>query len=145
MVMTGRNSQQSLDSRRVTMSEGAVPAENRVRIATIDVRDCPWIRFMPMISILDAIWNGLATRRRLNQEIVDTHPVGRLCWTPRAAGVLEVPDQFLLLGIHRDRRLLPPLGRPHAPRDVAKLRVPVHVLTAFARLDVALQAVPKPV
>ena len=78
---------------------------------------------------------------RLDHEVVDAHPLGRLRRAPRAAGVLEVADQFLLLRIHRDRRLLPPLRRAHAPRDVAKLRVPIHVLTAFARLDVALQAV----
>ena len=32
-----------------------------------------------------------------------------------------------------------------APRDVPKLRVPVDVLAAFARLHVALQAVAQPV
>ena len=54
---------------------------------------------------------------------------------------LKGPDQFLLLGVHRDRRLPPALGGPHLPRDVAKLRVPIRMLPAFARLDVALQAV----
>ena len=93
------------------------------------------------VQIVDAVRNGLAARRRLDQEVVDAHPLGRLRRAPRAAGVLEVPDQFLLLRVHRDRRLLLPLRRAHAPRDVAKLRVPIDVLAAFARLDVALQAV----
>ena len=55
--------------------------------------------------------------------------------------ILEVADQFLLLGVDRDRRLLLPLRRAHASRDIAKLRIPVGMLPAFARLDVALQAV----
>ena len=93
------------------------------------------------VQIVDAVRNGLAARRGLDQEVMDAHPLGRLRRAPRTADVLEVPHQFLFLGIHRDRRLLPSLRVTHAPRDVAKLRIPIHVLTAFTRLDVALQAI----
>ena len=93
------------------------------------------------VQIVDAVRNGLAARRARDQEVVDAHAVGRSRRTPRAAGILEVPDELLLLRIHRDRRLLRPLRRAHLARDVPKLRVPIDVLTPFARLDVALQAV----
>ena len=69
------------------------------------------------------------------------HALGRLGRAPGPAAVLEGPDQFLLLGVDRDRRLAPSLGGAHLLRDVPKLRVAVGVLAAFARLDVALQAV----
>src|SRR5438093_6670422 len=93
------------------------------------------------VQIVDAVRNGLAARRGLDQEVMDAHPLGRLRGAPRTAGILEVPHQFLLLGIHRDRRLLPPLRVTHAPRNVAKLRIPIYMLTAFTRLDVALPAI----
>ncbi len=72
---------------------------------------------------------------------MDPHPLRRLRRTPRAARILEVPDQFLLFRVDRNRGLLLPLGRPHAPRNIPKLRVSVDVLAAFACLRVALQAV----
>jgi len=60
---------------------------------------------------------------------------------PRVPAVLKVPDEFLLLGVHREhggarrqialRRLV----------DVGELGVTVGVVVAFARLAVALQAV----
>ena len=72
---------------------------------------------------------------------MDPHPLRRLRRAPRAAGVLEVPDEFFLFRIDRDRRLLRPLRRAHPAGDVAKLGVPIGVLTTFAGLDVALQAI----
>src|SRR3989442_15568816 len=50
------------------------------------------------VEIVDAIRNGLAARRRLDQEVMDSHPLGQLRRAPRPADVLEVSDQFLLLG-----------------------------------------------
>src|SRR6266446_4816717 len=72
------------------------------------------------------------------------HALRRFRRTPRAARILEVPDQFLLLRVDRNRGLPLPLGRPYAPRDIPKLRVAVDVLAAFTRLRVALQAVAQP-
>jgi hypothetical protein len=54
---------------------------------------------------------------------------------------LKGPRQFLLLGVDRDRRLLPALDGPDLTRDGAKLRIPIGVWPTFASLDVALQAV----
>ena len=72
---------------------------------------------------------------------MDAYALRRLRGAPRAARILEVPDQLFLLRVHGDRRLLLPLGRPDTPRDIPKLRVAVDVLAAFARLRIALQAV----
>ena len=68
------------------------------------------------------------------------HLFGRALWAPRPAGVLEVADEFLLLGVDRDHRLA---GRQR-PRDVrvdeGKLRVAVRMPAALACLGVGLQA-----
>ena len=60
---------------------------------------------------------------------------------PLPAAVLEIPDQFLLLRVHRDRRLAAAQEPPHAGVDVLELGVAVGMLAPFARLAVGLQAV----
>ena len=47
----------------------------------------------------------------------------------------------IIIGVHRDRRLLRPLRGAHPTRNVAKLRVSVGMLAPLARLDVPLQAI----
>ena len=61
---------------------------------------------------------------------------------PFAAGVLELPDQLLLLGVHADHRVAGVLVGPGLLVDVPELRVPVRVLLALDGLGVALQAEP---
>ena len=58
-----------------------------------------------------------------------------------AAIVTEVPDQFLLLGVDRDHRLLFGQRRGHLGVDVAELRIPVGVTVALGGLAVGLQTV----
>jgi hypothetical protein len=53
----------------------------------------------------------------------------------------EIADQLLLLRIDRDDRMPAPLAAVDRRGDVAKLGVPIAVLPAFARLDVALERV----
>ena len=60
---------------------------------------------------------------------------------PRAAAVLEVADQLLLLGVHRDHRLARGQERFRRRVDVGELGVAIGVAAALARLAVALQAV----
>jgi hypothetical protein len=71
------------------------------------------------------------------------HPnlLGLSLRVPFAPGVLEVPYEFLLLGVHRDHRLALALKLRHHGGDVLKLRVPVRMLAAFTRLAHRLQAV----
>jgi hypothetical protein len=95
--------------------------------------------FIPM-RIVDAVGDGLATRPG-NDEVVRADTLRRLGRPPPSAAILEGPHQFLLLGVDRDRRLLPALDGPDLTRDGAKLRIPIGVLPTFASLDVALQAV----
>ena len=60
---------------------------------------------------------------------------------PFASAVLELADEFLFLGVHRDDRLAATLKLPHAGVDVLELGVAVGVLAAFFGLAVGLQAV----
>ena len=95
------------------------------------------------MQIVDAIRNGLPARGGggRDHEVVDLYPLRRLRRAPGAARVLERADQLLLLGVHRNRRLLLPLRASHAPGDVPKLRGPIDMLAALTSLGVALQAV----
>ena len=95
------------------------------------------------MQIVDAMRNGLPARGGggRDHEVVDLYPRRRLRRAPGAARVLERADQLLLLGVHRNRRLLLPLRASHAPGDVPKLRVPIDMLAALTSLGVALQAV----
>src|ERR1700736_5313014 len=68
--------------------------------------------------------------------------LGLADWPPFAAGVLEVADQFLLLGIDRDRRLAGSERCFHLLVDVAELAITIR-MAPFAGLAVGLQAVAK--
>src|SRR5260370_34804322 len=61
---------------------------------------------------------------------------------PFPARVLELADQFLLLGVDADHRVGGVLMGLDLPADVAELRVPVRVPLALDGLGVALQAEP---
>ena len=60
---------------------------------------------------------------------------------PLPSAVLEVADQFLLLGVHRDDWLAPPLIRLDPSVDVLELGVAVGMAAAFPGLAVGLEAV----
>src|SRR5438132_17512 len=64
---------------------------------------------------------------------------------PLAPAILEVPDQFLFLGIHRDHRLAPLLEGPDLAVEVRELGVAVGMGRPLFGLAVALQAVVEPV
>ena len=83
-------------------------------------------------------------------KVVNVHEFGLVLRLPLASSVLEVADQLLLLGVHRDHRLAAPLEGPHRAVDVLELGVAVGVLLAlfargflqerFTRGDLALKA-----
>ena len=92
--------------------------------------------------VVDAVRDGLA--QLLVGEVVHVDPLGLPGRLVLPAAVLELPDQFLLLGVHRYHRrpgaeVLDDLGG-----EVAELGVPVGVLAALGDLGVALQAEPQP-
>jgi hypothetical protein len=62
-------------------------------------------------------------------------------WAAIRAPVLEIADQFILLGIDRDRRLAGRQRRLHPIIDVAELCIAIRMTGPFARLAVGLQAV----
>ncbi len=61
--------------------------------------------------------------------------------TPIPAAILEIPDQFLLFRVHRDRRLAAFQEPRHLGVEVLELGVAVGMRGAFSRLAVALQAI----
>jgi len=73
-----------------------------------------------------------------NDEVVDADLVGGALRPPVTTRVLEIADEFLLLGIDRDRR------RAGAPRvlhlivDIVELRVAIGMVCSLARLAVGL-------
>jgi hypothetical protein len=81
-----------------------------------------------------------STAKRV-REVVDLNLLRAPLGLPLTAPVLEVTDQFLLLGVHGDDR--PPGGDVSAAglADVPELGVAVGALLSLARLGVGLEAV----
>jgi hypothetical protein len=71
---------------------------------------------------------------------VDPHSLGIALGPPFAAVVLEVANQFLFLGVHRDRRLVIGQGRLYARADMDELSIAIKAIRAFAVFAVGLQA-----
>ena len=92
-----------------------------------------------LADVVDAVRHGAA--ELFDEEVVHPHRLGRTLGSPFAAGVLEVADQFLLLGIDRDRRLAPRQRLLHLRVDVVELGIAIGMTCPFARLAVGLQAV----
>jgi hypothetical protein len=57
------------------------------------------------------------------------------------AAIAEIPDQFLLLRIHRDYGLIPFLEGAYLGVNVLELCVPIRVIPAFLSLAITLQTV----
>jgi hypothetical protein len=83
---------------------------------------------MPDVAgdIVDAI--GCSAPEFGDDKIVHANFLGRALGSPFAPGVLEVADQFLLLGVDRDRRLTRRERFFYAIVDVAELRVAIGVM-----------------
>jgi hypothetical protein len=77
----------------------------------------------------------------LVSEVIHADLFGSPLRLPFLARILEIPDEFLLLRVHRHHRLALLLEDTHLAVDMRELRVPVDVGTAFPRLAIALEAV----
>ena len=60
---------------------------------------------------------------------------------PFLARILVIADHFLLLGVHRDHRLAPPLERADPAVDVLELGIAIGVVLTLLGLAVGLEAV----
>jgi hypothetical protein len=89
-------------------------------------------------EVVDPVGDRLAELSVL--EVVDADQLGLALRAPLPAGVLEIADELLLLGVDRDRRLLGGDRRLNLPVEVAKLRIAVGVARASPalRLDCRL-------
>ena len=76
-----------------------------------------------------------------DDEVVRTHRLGLTLRTVLTTAILEIADQFLLLGIDRDRWL--PRGQRllHLSIDVPKLGIAVGMVRPLAGLAIGLEAV----
>ena len=87
---------------------------------------------------------GDAIRHRptapFDQEIMHANLFGIALRTPFPSSVLEIPNEFLLLRVDRDHRLLRRQRGRHALVDVDELRVPVGMIASLTGLAVALKA-----
>jgi hypothetical protein len=90
-------------------------------------------------AIVDAIRGRLTEFR--DHQVVDPYRFGITLGAQFASAILEVANQFLLLGIHRNDRLPVALVGLDLGIDVHELGVPVWMRRAFAGLAVGLQAV----
>jgi hypothetical protein len=75
-------------------------------------------------------------------EVLTSDLFRRPLGLPFSPGVLEIPDQFLLLRVDRDDRLPSPLERTDLSGDVLELSISVGVGCPFPALAVDLQVVP---
>jgi hypothetical protein len=74
-------------------------------------------------------------------EIIHADLFGSPLRLPFLARILEIPDQFLLLRVHRYHRSALSLEGTHLAVDLRELRVPIGMGTAFPSLAIALEAV----
>ena len=90
-------------------------------------------------DVIDAVGDRLA--ERVGKKIVDIDPVGFALGLPFASPVLEVADEFLLLGVDGDHRDSPRDAVLGLGVDVFELRVAIRMLGAFDGLVRRLKAV----
>ena len=88
-------------------------------------------------NVVDAIRDRLA--EVLVWEVVDIDPFGLPGGLVLPATVLEVSDQFLLLGVNGDHRLAISRMLGDLPRQVAELGIAVLMLTTLSHLRIRLQ------
>ena len=90
-------------------------------------------------DVVDAVGRRPAELR--DHKVVHPHRLGLALGAVLTAAILEIADQFLLLGVDRDRRLARRQRRLHLIVEVTELRVAVGMAGSFAGLAVGLQAV----
>src|SRR5205823_2941466 len=89
-------------------------------------------------DVVDAVGHGAALAA--DDEVVHAHLLGAALAAQLAAGILEIADQLLLLGVDGDGRLAASPEALDRSVDVLELRVAVGMLGSFAGLGVGLQA-----
>jgi len=92
-----------------------------------------------VVDVVDAVRYGAAQLGI--DEVVHVDRLGPALATPFPAVVLEIADQFLLLGVDRHHWLTRRQELQGLRVDVLELRVAIDVLAAFPRLAVGLQTV----
>src|ERR1700692_4090341 len=89
-------------------------------------------------DIVDAIRHR--PTQSFDQEIMHANRFGIALRTPFPPSVLEIPNEFLLLRVDSDNRLLRRQRSRHTLVNVDELRVPVGMIASLTGLAVALKA-----
>jgi hypothetical protein len=92
-------------------------------------------------QVIHAVRNRLAVFGIANDDVMYPHMVWLTLAPPDPATILEIAHQLLLLRIHGNGWVSAPLRARNDVSDIPKLRIPTGMLTAFPRLDVALEGV----
>ena len=90
-------------------------------------------------QVIDPLGDRLA--QLLVRKVLGTHLLRHAASMPLPPRIAEIPDQFLLLRIHRDDRLPRLLKGTDLLVDVLELGVAIRVVFAFPGLPVRLEAV----
>src|SRR6185312_14880874 len=90
-------------------------------------------------NVVDAVGNHLA--QRLVLEVMHADLIRAALGAPLTPAVAEIPNQFLLFGVHRDRRLPMAQAIAHLAVDVAELGIAVRMRAPLAGFAVGLEAV----
>ncbi len=88
-------------------------------------------------KIINSVRHGAA--EVIDQKIVHAHVLRLALGSPFPTGVLEIADQFLLLRVHGDHRLVLGQGRLNRVVDEMELGVAVGIVGALERLAIGLQ------
>jgi hypothetical protein len=116
------------------------PAVNRFRGELSGIVVNPHTDPTPIARyIINPVWDSFA--QSVVHEVVNSHVVWLTPWHPFTAAVLEIPDQFLLLGVDRDRWLTAHLGLLNHRVHVLELSIAVRMRVVLLGLSVSLRAV----
>src|SRR5258708_36119484 len=132
--------QQARRVRMPTPSQPPPPTANRCdgELGRVAADSYTLPRFV-MLQIIHPVRYGFALFRV--GKVMHAH-FGRSSFgLPSLPGILQISQGFLLLGIHRNRRLPSPSLRLNTPIDVPKLGVSIRMALALARLAVRLQTI----
>ena len=86
---------------------------------------------------------GIGLPQGLVHEVINPHRLGIALRTPFPPAVLEIPNEFLFLRVHRYDWLSAPLEILDPPVNKPELSVPIRMGGAFLGFLIALEAIPQ--
>ena len=72
---------------------------------------------------------------------MEPHGLGAVFWPPFPSGIPQIPNEFLLLRVHRNRGTMLALKAPHLVVEILQLGIAIQMLRSLIRLKIHLHAV----